>query len=104
LTPTEAGEIVVRVDPEIAEMVPRVLTNRGRDVDTLRQALAAGDHEAVRKTGHALKGVGGGYGFPMISEMGERIEQGTLDGQMEAVGRAVDELADFLARVRVELG
>lgn len=99
---TTSNEIVVRVDAEIADMVPLFLANRRRDVELLREAIARGDDEAVRRTGHILKGVGGGYGFPGISKIGERIECAALDREPAALGMAVDELADFLARVRVE--
>lgn len=97
-----SSEIVVRVDAEIADMIPQFLANRRRDVVLLREAIARGDSDAVRRAGHILKGVGGGYGFPDISKMGERIECAALDGGPAVLGRTVDELADFLARVRVE--
>jgi len=65
--PTPRPAIVVKVDPEIADMVPRFLENRSRDVARLREALGRADAEAVRAIGHTLNGVGGGYGFPAIS-------------------------------------
>jgi HPt (histidine-containing phosphotransfer) domain-containing protein len=98
-----SSEIVVRVDPELADLVPRFLANRARDVEKLREALARDDHEAIRATGHVLKGVGGGYGFPTISEIGARIERCGLDHKPGEAAEAVTELADYLARVRVEV-
>ena len=97
-------EIVVKVDPDIADMVPRFLANRARDVEKVREALARSDHEAVRATGHVLKGVGGGYGFPVISEIGARIERAGIDKAPAEAESALAELADYLARVRVEPG
>ena len=95
-------EIVVQVDPEIADMIPRFLENRARDVAILREAMARSDLEGARKTGHTLKGVGGGYGFPRISEVGGHIEEAAEEGRAEAVAAAIEELADYLGRVRVE--
>lgn len=95
--------IVVKVDAEYADMVPRFLANRSRDVVALREALARSDRETVRRTGHILKGVGGGYGFRQISDLGERIEDAALDSPSATIASAVDELADFLARVRIEI-
>lgn len=97
-----ARDIVVKVDSGIAEMVPTFLANRARDVETLRSALARGDAETVRRTGHDLKGVGGGYGFPRISELGARIERAGREPDSDAAA-AVEELASYLARVRVEV-
>jgi len=96
--------IVVKVDPEIADMVPRFLANRSRDVERLREALGRADADAVRAIGHTLNGVGGGYGFPAISELGARIEEDGGAGRIDAARRAVDELADYLARVQVDTG
>jgi HPt (histidine-containing phosphotransfer) domain-containing protein len=96
--------IVVKVDPDIADMVPRFLANRSRDVERLREAIGRADAEAVRAIGHTLNGVGGGYGFPAISELGARIEEDGGAGRIDAATRAVDELADYLARVQVETG
>lgn len=96
--------IVVKVDPEIADMVPRFLANRSSDVQRLREALSRADDEAVRAIGHTLNGVGGGYGFPAISELGARIEVAAAAHETDAAARAVDELADYLGRVKVEPG
>ena len=101
---TTPSEIVVRVDPDFADMIPRFLENRSSDLARLREALARGDAEAMRATGHTLHGVGGGYGFPAISDLGERIEEAAAAGRIDRARHAIDELADYLARVRVEPG
>lgn len=98
------SDIIVTVDPEIADLVPVFLANRGRDVLTLRDALARSDVDALAITGHRLKGVGGGYGFAVVSELGERIEEAALQGDIDLAARATDELGDYLARVRVTTG
>ena len=100
----ERDRIVVRIDPEIADLVPGFLANRSRDVDLLRKAVANSDCEALRHGGHVLKGVGGGYGFPRISSIGERLEEAALAGEERAAAAAVEELADYLARLQVEVG
>lgn len=99
-----ANDCVVKVDPEIADMVPLFLENRARDLEELRQAMARGDAQALRSIGHTLLGVGGSYGFPAISELGARIESAAIGGGHGELARAVEELADYLARVRVEIG
>ena len=95
--------IVVKVDEDIADLVPKFLVNRKNDVETLRAAQSRGDKEAVRKLGHTLKGVGGGYGFPVISEIGARIEEAALAGDSATIERSIAELGEYLARVRVEV-
>src|SRR5688572_11648854 len=53
--------IVVRVDPDLHELVPDFLRNRHDDVRVLRDALAAADGETIRRLGHRMTGSGGGY-------------------------------------------
>lgn len=93
--------IVVAVDPDIGELVPGFLDNRRRDVERLRALVATGSFADVRLIGHSMKGAGGGYGFDRISELGAIIEQAALAAEPTTALAAVDELADYLARVVV---
>jgi hypothetical protein len=52
---------------------PIFLANRRTDLDQMRSTLAAEDFEGLRKVAHNCKGIGTGYGFPEISEMGAAI-------------------------------
>ena len=72
------------------------LDRRRRELLTLREALASDDVEEIRGIGHNLKGVGGGFGYPQIGELGERLEQAARARDAEAMGRAIDDLARFL--------
>jgi len=83
-------------------MIPGFLSNRRRDLERLREAMAAGDLGAVGGIGHTLRGVGGGYGFHGISQIGERIESAAGMQRREDAQAAIDELASYLARVRVQ--
>jgi HPt (histidine-containing phosphotransfer) domain-containing protein len=94
-------DIVVVVDEDLADIVPRFLDNRRRDVDLLRGAVADGDFEAVREIGHAMKGAGGGYGFDHISELGRNLENAGRQRQSQAAVDWIDELDHYLDRVRV---
>ena len=69
-----AERILIKVESALETLIPRFLANRRRDLETIAQALAALDFERLRKTGHDMKGVGGGYGFERISELGAAIE------------------------------
>jgi HPt (histidine-containing phosphotransfer) domain-containing protein len=98
-----AGEkIMVNVDPDLQELIPGFLQNRSKDLATLRQALAQGDCPVMQSTGHSLKGVGGGYGFAGLSELGAEIESAAKSGNMEALAALIERLADYLDRVEVK--
>ena len=94
-------KIIVAVDKEIAGLVPRFLANRAADVEKIRGALARSDFEAIRVTAHGLKGVGGGYGFPEISEMGAAIEAAARQRGKGTVAALAEELDGYLARLEI---
>jgi len=52
---------------------PAFLANRWRDLDNLKSSLAALDFPAMRTIAHNCKGIGTGYGFPEISNLGLQI-------------------------------
>lgn len=94
--------IVVRVEGELRELVPRFLANCARDVETLARAAAQSDLDTTRKIGHSLKGVGGGYGFDEITRLGASIEAAAKAGDAGAAHAAVEELRSYLKAVHVE--
>jgi HPt (histidine-containing phosphotransfer) domain-containing protein len=93
--------ISVRVDAEIADLIPGFLENRHKDVETLREALAKSDYEAIRILGHTMKGAGGGYGFDGITDMGRSLENAAKEREAEEIRRWVDELRSYLECVEV---
>jgi len=97
----DPGFITVTIDPDLEEIVPIFMRNRHRDVGTLRTALDESDFKTVRLLGHRMKGDGGGYGFAIISEIGEVLEQAAIREDRPAITLQTDRLDDFLGRVQV---
>lgn len=91
----------MRVDPEIADIVPGFLENRQRDVGSLRNALAQGDYTTVQIAGHGMKGSGSGYGFDAVTEIGRNIEEAAKRRDAEEAERWIGALEEYLARVEV---
>ncbi len=94
-------KVLVAVDAQIAALVPRFLANRAADVGKIRTALARADFESVRVAAHAMKGAGGGYGFPEISRLGAAMEEGARQRNAAQVGALVASLEAYLARIVV---
>lgn len=90
------------VETAIVDLIPAFLHNRRREVESLRQALAVGDFEAVRHVGHRMRGVGGSYGFEYITLLGRRLEHCGRERDADLLGELVAEYADYLASVRIE--
>lgn len=100
-----AGEqIVVKVDPDLEELIPGFLENRAKDLAKLQGALDRNDLPAIQSIGHSLKGVGGGYGFMRLSEIGAEMERAARANNPAPLPDLINGLADYLSRVVVEYG
>jgi hypothetical protein len=55
----------------------------------------------VRRIGHGLKGVGGGYGFDEITRIGAELERAGRDGRLAAAHGLVEALAEYLDTVEI---
>src|SRR5438132_5653185 len=76
-----AEKTIIRVDPDIAELIPGFLENRRKDIAAMLDAVQRGDFETVRALGHSMKGAGGGYGFDAIAEVGGALEHASQQRQ-----------------------
>jgi HPt (histidine-containing phosphotransfer) domain-containing protein len=93
--------ITLHIDQGLEDIVPGFLENRRRDAQTIEIALQENNMSQIQVIGHRMKGDGGGYGFDVISTIGEALEQAALRGDQDAIRRRTEELTDFLARVSV---
>jgi CheY-like chemotaxis protein len=104
LEPTEpAGDSdVVRVDPDIVDLVPRFLENQRSHPALILELTAGGDFESARRLAHNMKGTGKGYGFDVISSFGASIEQAASRSDATEIHRLARQLESYLAGVRWE--
>jgi HPt (histidine-containing phosphotransfer) domain-containing protein len=93
--------ITVVVAKDLEDLVPTFMKNRGKELETLRTALAGGDFEQLRQLGHRMKGVGNSYGFEKVSLLGKQIEDGAKTGDKAALAANIADYADYLGRVKV---
>ena len=97
----EGQKIIVRVDAELAELIPAFLENRGTDIQLMQKALKIGDYEIIERTGHGMKGAGSGFGFDAVTEIGTRIEAAAKNKDWEVIQKAIDELGNYLQHLEV---
>lgn len=95
------NKIVVAVDPDLEPLISGFLDNRQKDLQELHDALQAQDYDKLQSIGHSLKGVGGGYGFEQISDIGADLETAARQQDSAAITRLIASLQDFLGRVEV---
>lgn len=92
----------VDVDPDLATIVPGYLENKRKEVSDLENALARSDYEFIQRYGHRLKGSGGGYGFPKLTELGAALEIQCTSKKFDELSEIVSELRAYLERVRLK--
>jgi histidine phosphotransfer protein HptB len=92
--------ISVRIDPLLAEIVPKFLERCRQTVLEFRDAVRAGDFSGARRIGHALHGTASSFGFEQMAELGREIEQAAKSGDAAALKDLAERLDDHVARVR----
>ena len=93
--------IKVRIDADLADLIPSYLENRRADLRDARDALRIGDYARLQRLGHNIRGSGGGYGFEQLAEIGTRLEQAGIARRPEQIESCLADLAEFLQRVEV---
>ena len=93
--------ITIPVARGVEDLIPAFMKNRAEEIESLREALAAGDFEQMARLGHRMKGVGEPYGFERVSDLGRLIHEAAGSRDAAALANLIAEYADYLARVRV---
>lgn len=91
----------VEVDSDLEEVIPAFMENRQKDLTLLKEAY---DKEAFTDStsiGHTLKGVGGGYGFNRITELGKLIEEASKEGDGQKLAVLIESLEAYLDQVEI---
>ncbi len=98
---SQSEKIQVHVDPDLQDLIPGYLENRGKDLLFYQQALEKGDFESIGVLGHSMKGSGGGYGFNDLTSIGRAIEKAAKNRDKESVRKSIIDLTDFLDKLEV---
>lgn len=93
--------IIVKIDPDIEDLIPGFLENRKADVEKIRASIENGNYADIRIIGHSMKGAGGGYGFDAITEIGDLIEQAALVSDDSVIKEQTSILEDYLSRLEL---
>jgi HPt (histidine-containing phosphotransfer) domain-containing protein len=91
----------VKVAKDLADLIPTFLSNRKKELEALRAALAAADFEQLRQLGHRMRGVGNSYGFDGVSDIGKHIEDGARSGDKASLEKHIAHYGDYLSRVQI---
>ena len=60
-----------------------------------------GEIREIEKLAHQIKGVGGMYGYPCLTDTASLIEEAAREGQdVQLLAELIDEFADLTQRIR----
>lgn len=83
-------------DELMAPLVKKFVSNLNPKIEQLNECLISNRLDDLAKLAHQLKGSGGGYGFPSISEAAKHVEtQAKAEPDIEKIQAVVAELTDL---------
>ncbi len=94
-------KIIVNIDSDLEDLIPGFLENRSKDLETLRDALDRKDCQSIQSIGHSLKGVGGGYGFNGMSEIGAEIESSAKAQDLGKISELIEKFGEYMDSIEV---
>ena len=86
------GSELVREDASFADIVVQFVDGLSDRVAKMEKAVGTGDFEALRGVAHQLKGCGGGFGYPVLTDRATSIEQAAKAQSLDTCLKAVEEL------------
>ncbi|UCE58748.1 MAG: Hpt domain-containing protein [Phycisphaerales bacterium] len=95
------GSELVAEDESFADIVVQFVDGLSRRLDTMEDAIRASDFEALRTAAHQLKGSGGGYGYPILTERAAELEKGAKAKLLGDCAQQIEELRQLAARIVV---
>jgi len=92
---------LVKEDPSYADIVVQFVEGLNERLSTMENALTGSDFEALRVAAHQLKGSGGGYGYPVLTQHAAELEQLARQASLDLCATELEELKELCARIVV---
>lgn len=88
-------------DPDFRELLEEFSAAVPERRQGLIDAHRAADHQALRMRAHQLKGAGGGFGFPQLSDLAGELERVCQGNDPARTVEALEAVIGYLNRVTV---
>jgi HPt (histidine-containing phosphotransfer) domain-containing protein len=98
----QTEKISIQAPPGVpASMVDAYIRRCRAALPDVEAALDRLDHNYLRVYGHGLKGSGGGYGIPRLTEVGSLIEEAAKRGDTAELQSQLAALEIYLNRIEI---
>ena len=98
----QAGQIIQSEfddDADLAEVIDQFVADLPGRVQQMRAALANGCFQELQRLAHQLKGAGGSYGYPALSDAANRLDDAAKASDTEGATLAMKELAELAGAI-----
>jgi HPt (histidine-containing phosphotransfer) domain-containing protein len=91
-----------REEPDFQELLDYFVTTAAERRVELQSLYESRSVDDLRVQAHQLKGAGGGYGYPGLSELAATLETACKQPlpNLDEIGPLLDQLVDYLGRVQ----
>ena len=86
-------------DSDIAEILQSFVDRLSGQLDDMRRSLAQGLYDELRRSAHKLKGAGGSYGYPSLTEACRVLENAAKMNDVVASHAAIDSVAAIIRAI-----
>jgi len=79
-------------DPELGPLVRDFVLQLPQSIQQMKDALARNSFEELRRLAHCLKGAGGGYGYPALTQAAALLETAAREADSQSAAQALEHL------------
>lgn len=94
-------KIQIKIDPDIADLIPQFIENRHNDLHSLSEIIDASNFEAIAQLAHKIKGSAGGYGFDGLSAIAAKMEVAAKQSNLEEAKSLLVQAQEYLNSVEI---
>ena len=98
--PTDGQDVLVSDlddDEDLREVIDEFVVSLPEQVRAMREAMENNHFDELRRLAHQIKGAGGSYGYPSLTNAGKSVEQAAVARDTEAACLALNALAHLCA-------
>lgn len=86
-------------DPDYSELLNFFVEALPERIWRLQELHVGGDVELLKELAHQLKGAGGGYGFPGMTEAARELESACIEKNEDLICERLDQLTEYINRI-----
>jgi histidine phosphotransfer protein HptB len=106
MSPSESGSLepvrsLFADDPDFRDLLVEFAAAMPERRDGLIGAYRAGAYDLLRTRAHQLKGAGGGFGFPRLTEMAAELEKACVERELIGIVESLERVVELLNQITV---